>query len=378
MNIVVLLTCVTAFVITLGLVPLVRKISATIGFVDEPGERKVHKTPIALGGGIALFLGILLTLMLAVASAYYLDKRGPSVPGDKSLLGWLPSEIYNYLPGVFKMLPLLSKIFLAGTAMFFLGLYDDMKALPARTKLIFQIIILTFLVADGLTFSLFMDKYGMAGRILSGAITVGWLVVVTNSFNLLDHMDGLSGGISAIVAAIFLVVALQTGQDFIASFLAAIAGACIAFLIFNFHPARIFMGDAGSLFIGYLIAVLTVLFTFYKESYQLYSIFTPLLVVAIPVFDTMAVIVIRLKNKKPIFKGDMNHFAHRLVALGMSVPQSVLVIYFLTFCTGLSAVLLYHIRPDSGYIGPVIIFAQVVLLLLIITFLEYTGRTKKN
>ncbi|MFH1226583.1 MAG: MraY family glycosyltransferase [Planctomycetota bacterium] len=371
MNLVVLITCITAFALTLGLVPLVRKISLTIGFVDEPGERKVHKTPMPLGGGIALFLGVLITFILAIGSAYYLEKRGQPV-------SWLPSEVYNYLPGVFKMLPLLSVIFLAGTAMFFLGLYDDMKALSARTKLLFQIIILTFLVVNGLSFSLFLDKYGIAGRIISGAITVGWLVIVTNSFNLLDHMDGLSGGISAIVAGIFLVVALQTGQDFIASFLAAIAGACVAFVLFNFHPARIFMGDAGSLFIGYLIAILTVLFTFYKESYPLYSIFTPLLVVAIPVFDTMAVVIIRLRNRKPIFKGDMNHFAHRLVALGMTVPHAVMFIYFLTFCTGLSAVLLYHIKSASGYIGPLIIFAQVVLLLLIVTFLEYTGRTNKS
>ena len=370
MNLVIVVTCITAFIITLILVPIVRRISTTIGFVDEPGERKVHRAPIPLGGGIAIFLGVLITFILAIGTAYFLNKRGEPV-------SYLPPEIYNYLPGVFKMLPLLSMIFLGGTAMFFLGLYDDMKALPAKTKLLFQIVILTFLVANGVSFSLFLDKYGTAGQLLSGAITVAWLVAVTNSFNLLDHMDGLSAGIAAIVAGIFLIVAIQTGQDFIASFLAAIVGVCIAFLIFNFHPARIFMGDAGSLFVGYLIAVLTVLFTFYKESYQLYSIFTPLLVVAIPLFDAMAVVIIRIKNRKPIFKGDMNHFAHRLVALGMKVPHAVLFIYLLTFCAGLSAVLLYHIRPASGFIGPLIIFAQVVLLLSIITFLEYTGRANK-
>ncbi|MBI4712063.1 MAG: undecaprenyl/decaprenyl-phosphate alpha-N-acetylglucosaminyl 1-phosphate transferase [Planctomycetes bacterium] len=369
MEIVGIVTCLTAFLITLIFIPVVRRISKAIEFVDEPGERKVHKEPIPLGGGIAIFLGVILTFSLAIVSAYFLMNNPVT---------WLPKEIYDYLPGVFKMIPTLSIIFLGGTGMFLLGLLDDIKRLGPYTKLSAQIIIALFLVLNGISFSLFLKETGLTGRLISGGITVLWIVAVTNSFNLLDHMDGLSSGIAAIVSTVFLIIAVQTGQYFIACFLLTIIGVCLAFLIFNFHPARIFMGDTGSLFVGYLIAALTVLFTFYKANYSLYAIITPLLVVAIPLFDTAVVVFIRIKNRKPIFKGDMNHFAHRLIGMGMSVSEAVLSIYLLTFCAGLSAILLYHINPKSGLVGSLIVAGQVILLLAIITILENTGRRNKN
>ncbi|MEW6027311.1 MAG: MraY family glycosyltransferase [Planctomycetota bacterium] len=368
---VVFITLIVSFVVTLVLVPLVRKVSLAIDFVDIPGERKVHREPMALGGGIAIFLGIIITFTLALLCAYFLKTNRVS---------WLPQDIYDYLPGVFVMIPKLSVIFIGASGIFILGLFDDVRRLSARTKLLFQIIIAIFVVANGISFSLFLEPLGSWGKVISAAATVFWMVLITNSYNLLDHMDGLSSGIAAITATVFMIIAIKTGQYFIASFLITVIGASAAFLMFNFHPAKIFMGDAGSLLLGYFIAILTVQFTFYKEPHSYYALITPLLVVAIPIFDTIVVIIIRLLNKKPIFIGDKNHLAHRLVAMGLNVPDAVILIYLLTICAGLSAVLLYHLDMDrrANLTGAIMVFGQVVLLLCIVTLLEYTGRKNRN
>jgi UDP-GlcNAc:undecaprenyl-phosphate GlcNAc-1-phosphate transferase len=371
MSSVILITFLVSFFITLISIPLVKKISLAIDFVDIPGERKVHQHPIPLGGGIAIFLGIIITFSLALFSVYLLKTT-------RHLL-WLPQDIYDYLHGVFQMIPRLSVIFIGASAIFILGLFDDIKKLSASTKLFFQILIGIFIVANGIYFSIFLGISGLWGTIMSSIITIFWIVLVTNSFNLLDHMDGLASGIIAIISTIFLIIALKTGQYFIACFLITIIGPSLAFLIFNFHPAKIFMGDTGSLLLGYLISILTIIFTFYKKPYSYYALFTPILVVAVPVFDTMAVVIIRYLNKKPIFRGDTNHFAHRLVSLGMSIPDAVIFIYLLTLCTGLSAVLLYYLNnsPSINLVGAFLIFGQVILLLCIVTILEYSGRKNK-
>ncbi|MFH0888089.1 MAG: MraY family glycosyltransferase [Planctomycetota bacterium] len=369
---VILVTFLFSFIVTLALIPLVRKISLAINFVDMPGERKVHQYPISLGGGVAIFLGIIITFASALFAAYLLKTT--------LSLRWLPQDIYDYIPGVFQMTSRLLVIFIGASAMFLLGLFDDIKKLSASTKLFFQILISIFIVVNGIHFSLFLGISGLGGTIVSSIITIFWIVLVTNSFNLLDHMDGLSSGIVIITSTIFLIIALNTGQYLIASFLITIIGSSLAFLIFNFHPAKIFMGDTGSLLLGYLISILTIIFTFYKKPYSYYALLTPILVVAIPIFDTVVVVIIRYLNKKPIFRGDKNHLAHRLISLGMSTPAAVIFIYLLTLCAGLSAILLYYLNnnPLINFVGTVLIFGQVVLLLCIVTILEYSGRKKKE
>lgn len=373
MDLVVIIAFVVSFFITFAFIPLVRKIALKINFIDAPGERKVHTTPIPLGGGIAIFLGISLTFILAVLGAYWLRNYPASGGLDSALV---PKQIFEYIPGVFQMLPRLLIIFGGAAAIFILGIFDDIKKFSAPIKFFFEIIICICIIASGISFSLFMEPFGFWGELVSAAVTLFWMILVINSFNLLDHMDGLSSGIAAITSIIFLAIALGTKQYFIACFLITIIGSCFAFLIFNFHPAKIFMGDAGSLLLGYFIAVLTVLFTFYKEHSSYYPLLTPLLVVAIPVFDTLIVVVIRYKRKKPLFRGDKNHVAHRLISLGMKIPQAVIFIYALTLCAGLSAILLYCLNDDPlvNTIGALFIFGQVVLLLAIVTILEYTAR----
>jgi UDP-GlcNAc:undecaprenyl-phosphate GlcNAc-1-phosphate transferase len=193
---------------------------------------------------------------------------------------------------------------------------------------------------------------------------------VTNAFNLLDHMDGLSSGVALLAGAAFLVVALQTGQGFMAAMIVPLLGACAGFLLFNFPPAKIFLGDAGSLFIGFWMSCLTISFTFYDAHYRLYTYVVPLAVLAVPLFDTSSVLVIRLLRRKPLFEGDTNHLAHRLTALGLSRRGAVLTVYALTLATGISAVLLYFVTER----GALLILVQVLLTFGIITLLEAAGR----
>ncbi|MEK7450273.1 MAG: MraY family glycosyltransferase [Planctomycetota bacterium] len=345
MGLVGVITFLTAFIGSLVLIVLTRKITRLIGLVDHPGERKVHQTPIPLGGGIAIFLGVFLTFLLAILAAYILQQKHPA---------WAPAVIYQYLDGVFNTIPQLAVILLGATVMFSLGLMDDIKGLNPWIKLLVQVLTALFLVFNDISFIFSPVK------IISVIITVLWIIGITNAFNLLDHMDGLCSGVLVVVSTIFLIIAFQTGQYFIAYFLLILIGAGAAFLIFNTNPASIFMGDAGSLFLGYMLAVLTILFTFYQEPYPIYSLATPLLVLAVPVFDTLMVLGIRIKNKKPLFKGDMNHLAHRLIKMGMTVREAVMLIYLLTFCTGLSAVLLYQIKQDTIFIGVLIIACQLL------------------
>ena len=195
---------------------------------------------------------------------------------------------------------------------------------------------------------------------------------MTNAFNLLDHMDGLSSGVAFLSGAAFLIVAIQTGQAAIGSLLVPLLGACAGFLLFNFPPARIFLGDAGSLFIGFWLSCLTISFTFYDAHYALYTYFVPVAVLAVPLFDTGSVVLIRLLGRRPVFEGDTNHVAHRLTRLGMSRRLAVLTIYALTLFAGVSAVLLYHVRQTAG---AMLILVQLLLTFGIMTILEVAGRT---
>jgi UDP-GlcNAc:undecaprenyl-phosphate GlcNAc-1-phosphate transferase len=256
---------------------------------------------------------------------------------------------------------------LGSLAILGLGLVDDRRKLSAGVKLAVETGVALGVALGGLRLELF-DR----GPLIGTAATVLWILAVTNAFNLLDHMDGLSSGVAAIAGLAFLVVALQTGQEAIARPLAALLGACAGFLLFNFPPARIFLGDAGSLFLGFWLSCLTVSFTFYERGhFALYTYFVPVAVLSVPLFDTAVVTAIRLVQGRPLFEGDRNHLAHRLLALGLSPRRTVLTVYVLTLTAGLSAVLLYQVR---GLPGAVLVLAQLLLTFAVITLLEMSGR----
>jgi UDP-GlcNAc:undecaprenyl-phosphate GlcNAc-1-phosphate transferase len=313
----------TSFLAALLLAPLAAALARRAGFLDRPGPRKIHAEPVPYGGG------------LAVALAVACGMRG----------------------GLAEQIPLL----VAAGTMLLLGLVDDAITLSPRVKLAAQAAAALGLAPFGFRLELF-DLGPVPGTL----VTLAWIVGITNAFNLLDHMDGLSGGVAAICAAALLWTAEQTGQAALAAALAALGGALLGFLPWNFPKARLFLGDAGSLFVGFWLAALTVKGTFYRPPYPLYTYLVPLAVFAVPLYDTASVLLLRLRARAPLFQGDTRHFAHRLVSLGLSRPQAVLSVYVLACFTGLSAALIYQVRES----GALLVLGQVLLAFLLIGILE--------
>jgi UDP-GlcNAc:undecaprenyl-phosphate GlcNAc-1-phosphate transferase len=253
-----------------------------------------------------------------------------------------------------------------------MGLIDDRRPLRATPKLLVMLTLaIVVSTATGSRLLTLLDPY-VGGAWLSYVVTVLWMVVITNAFNFLDNMDGLSGGVAAIASSFFLVAALVTGQWFIAATLALTAGALLGFLFFNFPwrgPATIFMGDAGSLVVGFLLAFLTVRTTYVAtDASAWYGVFMPLVVLAIPLYDFASVTVIRLSQGKSPFVGDLQHFSHRLVRRGLSRRAAVLVILGFTAVTAIGGISLESLKPwQAALVG-----VQTLLVLMVLATWEWS------
>jgi UDP-GlcNAc:undecaprenyl-phosphate GlcNAc-1-phosphate transferase len=215
--------------------------------------------------------------------------------------------------------------------------------------------------------------------VLTNLLSVIWIVGLINSFNMLDNMDGLSAGVATIAAAMLAAVLLVAPdpenhgpQLFVAGFLLVLVGSLVGFLWHNRPPARLFMGDAGSYLIGFLIAVTAMLGTFAGGSLPRHAVLAPLCVLAVPLYDTISVVCIRLRAGRSPFEGDKNHFSHRLVDLGLTKPQAVLTIYLTTAACGLTALVLHQVNTA----GAITIVLSIVCLLAVIAILETTARRK--
>jgi UDP-GlcNAc:undecaprenyl-phosphate GlcNAc-1-phosphate transferase len=206
------------------------------------------------------------------------------------------------------------------------------------------------------------------GAPLAIILTTLWIVTLTNGFNFLDNMDGLSAGVAFLTATILAVTSFRAGQIFVPCTLMLVAGAVLGFLVFNFPPAGIFMGDAGSLVVGYMLAVLSVLITFYDPEMGRtpFGVLVPVVVFAIPLYDLISVCWHRQRSGRSIFSADRGHFSHRLVKLGMSPTLAVLTIYLATLATSLPAMLL----PQLGWAGAILVFGQCLCVVTIIAILE--------
>jgi UDP-GlcNAc:undecaprenyl-phosphate GlcNAc-1-phosphate transferase len=349
-----------ALVIAAALTAAAVALAPRLGFVDRPSARKLHVVATPLGGGVALYAAVLLPVaagMLAACTA---------------LGGHLPAGLRNVvdlagMPG--KWRPLLFQ-FLGATLLAAVGLADDRWDLRPRTKLAAQAAAALLAAAGGTLVTIYIQSTAV-----QWLVTVGWIVLVSNALNLMDNMDGLCGGVCMIVSLVLLLGAVQSGQTHVALLLAATAGAVGGFLLFNFPPARIFMGDCGSMFLGYLVATTTIQFSYLPAQdgrilSPLYPVVLPFLLLAVPLFDMAVVVAIRFHRGVPIFKGDTNHLSHRLVALGMSHREAVLCIYLATGCIGLSAILLYQVST----LGVAIITVQTLAILSIICFIEQAAR----
>ncbi len=342
----------TGLFFTFLLVPLSGKIAFHIDALDYPSQRKVHLKPMPLLGGLAIYFSILFTIIIGMWFKNFFFLHFP-----------------NYYNGIISVLPKIFAFLLTGGIVIFFGLLDDIYHFHSYQKLFFQIIcgIITFFMGFRVTL--------MPFPIVVFLLTIFWIVLCMNSFNLLDHMDGLSSGVALIAGIIFFIFAIMRGQLFIATLVACFIGSMAGFLYYNFPPASIFMGESGSSFIGYFLGVIAIMGTYYHYgAFQSFlPIFSPLIILALPFFDTINVVVIRLKNKKSIFQADKNHISHRLMRLGMTKKQSVLFCYLLTFCCGIPVIFLGSLNVFEGSI---VIF-QVILILICVIILESIGR-KEN
>jgi UDP-GlcNAc:undecaprenyl-phosphate GlcNAc-1-phosphate transferase len=365
---IVLVTCVPAFLISVVAVAWVRSMAERLGLLDRPGLRKVHSTPIPLGGGIGIWCGVVGTFALGTAAVFLATKT--------SFGSWLPDLFQEHQRGLLDKVVDLWWLILGGTILVILGLADDRRGIPWQVRLSVEFAVAFAVVYwQGLRLTAFIGFPW-----LTSLLSVFWIVALINSFNMLDNMDGLSGGVGAIVSGMLAMMLLMhpdpttlRPQLFVAAMLLVLCGSLLGFLRHNWPPASIFMGDAGSYLVGYWIAIATLLATYtgYRGSHP-HAILAPLCVLAIPLYDMLSVIWIRVREGRSPFEGDKRHFSHRLVDLGMSKKQAVLTIYLATATCCLAALLLY--RTDTT--GAFLVLMLVLATLSLIAVLENLSRRK--
>lgn len=365
MNLTILLAAGGSFILSLICTLWVRSWAIRTNFVDTPHDHrkghKKHRHPVALGGGIALMISIGLPLLIGTAFARYC--------GAESLPGWIPEFVVKHLDGIASKWPVVLALIGGMLVLHIVGLFDDRRALGPAPKLIAQ-----FTVALITAWPMGIRAAEFLPEPLSIALTVFWIVLITNAFNFLDNMDGLSAGVAAIAAAIFAVASMSAGQVFVPILAWVVVGGLLGFLWFNFSPATIFMGDAGSLVIGYLMSVLTILATYYDASLKLSSIgvVMPLVVLAVPLYDVISVVIHRVREGESPFRGDHRHFSHRLIKKGMTPRGAVLTIYLATAATGLPAIALPRVDQPIA----VLLLLQCLCVVIMIAVLEYTEPKK--
>jgi UDP-GlcNAc:undecaprenyl-phosphate GlcNAc-1-phosphate transferase len=354
---------VVALVMSLVLTGVVRRWAIRSGFLDRPtGDdgHKQHLDATPLGGGIAIAVAILLPLAAGLGIAYVLRGLDPdSLPG----LTRLAPNWYHWAGGVIEKTPSALAVIGGAVVMHIMGLIDDRRPLPAMLKLALQFAVALLLTA------VFKIRAGeLLGPVPAVVLTSLWIVVLTNAFNFMDNMDGLTAGVGTLTALILGIAAFAAGQVFVPCMLMIIAGALLGFLFYNFPPASIFMGDAGSLVVGYMLAISAVLTTYIYPKQQVtpYSITVPLIVFAVPLYDFFGVLVRRYRKGQSIFQADRGHFSHRLVQLGLTPKVAVLTIYLATTATSLSAIIL----PLLNWAGAVLVFGQCLCVVAIIAILE--------
>ena len=351
----VLIIPVSTALATVALVPLARLLASKTGAIDHPGERKIHKTPIARLGGVAPAFVFWTAAVLGFAAL--------TDPFFQKFLG----EGLRDAPTVG---PKLAGILLGSLIAFLTGLTDDIfgSRFPFWGKALGQFTAALCVVLGGVSTSF------LPYPILNAILTIFWLVGITNAFNLMDNMDGLASGVALIASSVLLVNSLTAGENLIAALTLAYIGVLVGFLYFNFNPATIFLGDCGSHFVGFVLASILLLDRYVTSASSSYfPVLMPVLLLAVPIIDTTTVVIIRLREGRPIHVGDTRHLSHTLVARGFSQRGAVLLIYLMTLCLGLSALPL----RDASLIETFIVLLQSSCFIAVIVLLMFSGQPSR-
>ena len=324
---------IVSFAFTFATTPLVRRFAFKIGAIDIPKDnRRMHKKPTPRIGGLAIIFGFTVaTLCFAQPSR----------------------QLYGTLAGA--------------AIIAVMGVIDDCKNLPAKLKFVIQIIAaLVVVFAGNIKIDVFTNPnflsdnpYWVLPEWLSVTLTVIWIVFITNAVNFIDGLDGLAAGVSAIMSISLVFISIRVGEYSIAILGIALMGSCFGFLPFNFNPAKIFMGDTGSTFLGFMLATLSIQGVF--KSYAVISFAVPLLILGLPLFDALFAMIRRILRGQSPMTADRGHLHHRLVDMGFSQKQTVFILYAISGVLGITAVLL----AESGVLRALLLVICVLILLLI-------------
>jgi len=297
------------FALSLGLTPLTRQLARRIGLLDQPGGRKIHGSPMPLLGGLAIYGAFVIALLLFPNWPQYILELGSILVGAT----WLAV----------------------------VGVIDDRNGLSPWVKFPAQFLAAGVVIASGVHIDIFHSV------VPDTLLTTFWIVGIVNAINFLDNMDGLAAGISAIASASFFLLAASQGQELVGALSAALCGAAIGFLIYNFNPATTFMGDMGSLVLGFILSVLAIKLHFFAQS-PVVTWTIPVLVMGMPLFDTSLVIFTRLREGRSIVRGAKDHTSHRLAILGFSQRQAVITHYGACIVLGLIALVISQTSVTSA------------------------------
>ena len=321
-----ILTFAIALILSLILTPTVRKVMLKVGILDQPSESRWRRQPVALMGGIAIFVSFMAAALL-----------------------------FAFKMGAFSLS--IGAILLSSSVIFALGLLDDLFVTYPKIKFAVQLLIAITMIPLGITSKIFPYNW------MDWGWTLVWIVGITNALNLLDNMDGLSSGVAIIAACAIFGLGVQQGEVLFASLALALVGSCLGFLRYNFKPAKIFMGDCGSLFIGFILATLTIRTGWQHSSHFLPALLAPIVALSVPIFDTSLVTILRLKHGRMPWHGGKDHSSHRLVAIMKGNERlAVLSLYGLGCLSGGCALIIPKLNSIAGLAIAIALGVGIVLL----------------
>ena len=340
----VLLALLVALVVSFLMTPVVKTFAYKVGAIDVPKDnRRMHKVPIPRLGGLAIFIGFMVSILLFVE---------------------INAEMKSILLGAVIIVVL--------------GVVDDIMALPAMLKFVVQIAAALIPALNGVTILAFSNPnifsenlYWVLGG-LSVPFTVLWIVAITNAVNLIDGLDGLANGVSAISATTMLVIALVGGQTQVSIVLAALVGACVGFMPYNMNPAKMFMGDTGATFLGFILATMSIQGLF--KYYAVVSFVVPFLILGLPIFDTAFAFIRRIAHGQSPMHADRSHIHHRLIDMGLNQKQAVATLYVISAILGLSAVVL----TTSGEQKAMLMFAALCIVAVVAARVVFPREVKEE
>lgn len=327
----IIIPFIISVAISLFMTPIAKKLAVKVGAVDIPkDERRVHKKPMPLMGGVAIYASIIVTSLIFL-------------PVDGTLIS----------------------IIIGGTIIFISGIIDDIKGLSPKAKLIFQIGAAIVLIFGDVKIDALTNPFTKSSNLipLNGfaiPITIFWVVGITNTLNLIDGLDGLAAGVAMIASLSFLFVANKFNYIPVMVMSSIVAGSCLGFLPYNFNPAKIFMGDTGALFLGFILAALSI--EGVMKSVATIAVVVPIVILGVPIFDTTFAIFRRLLNGRSIAEADKGHLHHRLLKMGFSQKKTVIILYSISAIFGLCAILIAKANSKRAVIWSIVVFVITILL----------------